>query len=160
MKRVLIPTDFTVQSLQLIDYAILNFPNDILDIILISGFELNENLWSMRNYSEQREVNKLCSESYTKAKRIFLREHRDNIERLHIRLFTGHNNVAFQNFVDQNALDTAIIAGEGFLQYQQSRAFDSSTYIKACIKNIIEIPLEQKSSYKNPQLSISTIYNL
>lgn len=160
MKRVLIPTDFTIKSLQLLDYAILNYPKEQLAIVLVSGYRIKESLWDMRNFSEQREINKLCSEEFTKSKRTFLREHRDVIDRLNIHLFSGHNMFAFKNFLKQNDIKEGIITESQFLSYEQPNTFDPSHLMKSCLDKTIEIPLATDKSYNRSQVSVSTIYNL
>ena len=157
MKRVLIPTDFSIKSLQLLDYAILNYPNEQLSLVLVSGYRIKESLWDMRNFSEQREINKLCSEEFTKSKRTFLREHRDVVDRLSIHLFSGHNMFAFKNFLKQNDLQDGIITDAQFLSYEKPNTFDPSHLMESCLENTIEIPLASDRAYKQSQVSVSTI---
>lgn len=157
MKRVLIPTDFSIKSLQLLDYAILNYPKEQLSLVLVCGYRIKESLWDMRNFSEQREINKLCSEEFTKSKRTFLREHRDVVDRLNIHLFSGHNMFAFKNFLKQNDLQDGIITDSQFLSYEKTNTFDPSHLMKSCLENTIEIPLASDRAYKQSQVSVSTM---
>jgi hypothetical protein len=160
MKRVLIPTDFTLESLQLIEYAILNFPKTKLDIILVTGFRLPDTRWGLNNFSAGREINKLTSESYVKAKNVFFREHSDAIQSLGIELFTGHNSFAFKNFSEQLDVKDAVVPQGNFLNFDHPQCFDPTRFIKKNIGNVIEIPLETAVEHKRVKFSLSGLLNL
>ncbi|MGB5819661.1 MAG: hypothetical protein WBG90_09265 [Saonia sp.] len=160
MKRVLVPTDFTIASLQLIEYAILNFPKTKLDIILVSGFRMPDTRWGITHFSARREINKLTTESYAKAKRRLFREHSDVIEKVRIELFTGCNSFAFENFLRQLQVNDAIVPKGKFLQFKNSRCFDPTRLIKKSIKNAVEAPLETSKEFEKIKFSISNLLNL
>ncbi|SDM48549.1 universal stress protein [Kriegella aquimaris] len=159
MKKVLIPTDFTVESLQLIEYAILNFPEAKLDIILVHGFRLPDTRWGLTHYSAMREVNKLNTDVFAKAKNMFVREHSDVIGRLRFELFTGNNSFAFQNFAEQLDVKDAIIPKGKFLNVNNSKCFDPTRFIKKNIDNVIEIPFELTEEYQKGRFSLSALLN-
>ncbi len=160
MKRVLIPTDFTVESLQLIEYAILNFPKTKLDIILVYGLRLPDTRWGLTHFSAIREINKLTTETYAKAKNVFVREHSDTIEDLRFELFTGLNSFAFQNFSEQLGVKDAIVPRGKFLNYNGSKCFDPTRFIKKNMEKVIEIPLETTVEHQEARFSISSLLNL
>lgn len=160
MKRILIPTDFTVESLQLVEYAILNFPKTKLDIILVYGFKMPDMKWGLAHFSARREINKLSTESFTKAKNVLVREHSDAIERLNIELFTGYNSCAFQNFTEPLEVNDAIVPKGKFLHFDHSRCFDPTRFIKKNIQNIIEIPLAVNEERQRPKFSLTSLLNL
>ncbi len=159
MKRVLIPTDFTVASLQLVEYAILNFPKTHLDIILIYGFRLPDNRWGLTHFSQVREINKLVGGPYAQAKNILVREHSDVIKHIRIELFTGFNSFAFQNFLEKLDVRDAIVPEGKFLQFNNISCFDTSFYIKKNIENVIEIPIEAGKDYPKAKFSFSSLLN-
>lgn len=160
MKRVLIPTDFTVESLQLIEYAVLNFPKTPLEVILVSGFKLPDTRWGITHFSEKREINKFTTESFAKAKQTFIREHSDTIGNVHVRLFTGYNSLAFQNFSEQLQAHDAIVPKGKFLHYSNANSFDPTRYIRKNVTNVIEIPLETSRVVQKSKFSISGLLNL
>lgn len=160
MKRVLIPTDFTVESLQLIEYAILNFPKTKLDIILLYGFKLPETRWGLIHYFPRREINSLTSQSYAHAKNVLVREHSDAIQRLSIELFTGCNSLAFQNFTEMLEVRDAIVPTGNFLDFNNNKCFDPTRFIKKNIENVIEIPMGTIEEYPRTRFSFSSLLNL
>ena len=160
MKRVLIPTDFTVESLQLLEYAILNFPRTELDITLVYGFILPDTRWGLIHYSAGSEISKLTSPDYAKAKNAFVREHSDVILDLRIELFTGCNSFAFQNFLEQLDIRDAIIPKGKFLNFDHARCFDPSRFIRKNVENVIEIPLDVTREYPKAKFSLSSLLNL
>ncbi|WP_339712177.1 universal stress protein [uncultured Kriegella sp.] len=160
MKKIIIPTDFTVESLQLIEYAILNFPDTKLDIILVHGFKLPDTRWGLTHFSALREVNKLNTDAFAKAKNMFVREHSDVIVRLRFELFTGSNSFAFRNFAEQLGVKDAIVPKGKFLHVDNSKCFDPTRFVKSNIDNVIEIPFELTEEYQKTKFSLSGLLNL
>lgn len=160
MKRILIPTDLTVESLQLIEYAILNFPKTKLEIILVYGFKLPETRWGLAQFSARREILKLTNEAYEKAKRVFIREHADAIENMEVELFTGRNSFAFQNFIEQLNVADAIVPKGKFLDFNDSKSFDPTRFIKKNVANVIEIPLDASKELERSKFSLSHLLNI
>lgn len=160
MKKVLIPTDFTLESLQLIEYAILNFPKTKLNIVLVNGFKLPETRWGLYQFSAGREINRLTTEKYINAKKVFFREHSDAIQSLGIELFTGRNSPAFQNFSEQLEITDAIVPKGDFLNFSHPQCFDPTPFIKKNIQNVIEIPLETAVEHRKVKFSLTSLLNL
>ena len=160
MKKVIIPTDFTVESLQLIEYAILNFPKRKLDITLVYGFKLPDTKWGLVHFSERGEIKKLTTEAYANAKNVFEREHSDAIGRLDIKLFTGCNSMAFQNFIELLDVHDAIVPTGNFLNFNNSKCFDPTRFIRKSIVNVIEIPTDTSRELQKSKFSLSSLLNL
>jgi hypothetical protein len=146
--------------LQLIEYAILNFPKTKLHVILVYGFRLPDSRWGLTHFSAKREINRLTTESYAKAMRTFLREHSGDIDRLQIELFSGCNSFAFQNFSEQLDVKDAVVPKGKFLQFDQPKCFDPIRLIKKNMEHVIEIPLEMDRVPQKTKFSLLSLLNL
>ena len=160
MRKILIPTDFTVQSLQLVEYALLNFPNTKLDIILIAGFKLPDTRWSIFHFSEREQIRKQLSEEFNEAKRLIVLEHKEAITNITIQLFSGINSFAFQNFLEQLHVDDAIIPKGYSLYCPSGKWFDTTGFIKKNVKNVIEVPVERTEKVPQKKYSLIRLFNL
>lgn len=160
MRKILIPTDFSVASLQLIEYAVLNFPNTKLEIILVAGYKLPDTRWAIIHFNEREQVRKLVKDRFIIAKRRLVTEHKKNIGKLSFELFTGANSFAFQNFLDQLNVEDAIIPKEKSLYCSENKWFDTTKLIKHNVKNVIQVPLEIKEKMLQNKSSLISLFNL
>lgn len=159
MKKILIPTDFSVQSLQLVDYALLNFPNTKLDIVLMAGYKLPDSRWAITHFSESEVISKQSSQNFRDENCRLLVEHRNVIESLSFELFTGVNSLAFQNVLDKLDIDCAVIPKEGAFNFSSNKWFDVTKYIEKNISNIIKVPVELKNKVVQKKYSLLSLFN-
>ena len=141
MNRILIPTDFTEESLQLIEFAMLNFTSDKLDIVLIHGYRPPD--LNMRYYSPNRILSKLCSTKFAKGVRNISNDHRDRINRIQIQVYTGVNSIAFSDFLQSHRINAAVLPNVPFVFPRGGRSFDLTKLISRHLSNIVEVPLSR-----------------
>jgi hypothetical protein len=160
MKNILIPTDFTIESLQLIEYALLNFPNTKLNIVLIAGLRLPDTRWAIFHFSQSEQIKKQLSDEFNEAKRLIIHEHKEAIGNITFQLFSGVNSFAFQNFLEQLNADDAVIPQGNSLYCPKRKWFDTTRLIKKNVKNVIEVPVELTKEVSQKKYSIISLFNL
>ncbi len=160
MRRILIPTDFTAESLELIDYALLNFPDTKLDIVLVAGFKLPDTRWAITHFSKRKQIKRQLDDEFNEAKSLILKEHKDAVENITFELFNGTNSYAFLNFLEQIHVEDAIIPKETSLCYPGGKWFDTTKYIKKNVKNVIEVPVVLKEEVPQRKYSFMSLFNL
>jgi hypothetical protein len=160
MKKILIPTDFTVESLELVEYAILNYPDTKLDIILVAGFRLPEERWAVTHFSSSEQVRRQLTDQFIAAKRRLLLEHRNNIYNLSFELFTGINSCAFQNFLEQHDVQSAIVPNGEMLHYQSNKWFDVTGFLRKNVDDVVEVPMERPEELPQRKFSFIGLFNL
>ena len=153
MRKILIPTDFTVESLQLVEYAVINYPDNNLDIILIAGYRLSHSYWGIRHFNEKEQVYSQVSNQFIESKRRLELEHNNIIGRISIRLFTGANSLAFKNFVEYLEVRDAIVPKYG-LQCAAKNWFDTTTYLKKNLQNVVEVVMGQPKEVQETKILI------
>ncbi|GAA5220557.1 hypothetical protein [Membranihabitans marinus] len=159
MEKILIPSDFSNQSLQLIEYAVLNHPNKVLDIVLVHGYSMPVNYWDQINFSQKAVIQNLTDEGFMEQLDILLLEHDSEINTIKIELFLGTNNLAFKRFVEQHKIVSAIIPTERLGNFNRKGSFDPTSYIVKCIDNTLEVCLsENEFDISNLQFSISDLF--
>ncbi|MET7028329.1 hypothetical protein [Sediminicola luteus] len=159
MRKVLIPTDFTIESLQLIEYAILNFPDKKLDIILIAGHKLPDTRWDLTRFRTRTQVRKQLNEKFNASIHRINMEHKKNIERISFELFTGINSYAFRNFLEQLDAHDAVVPKQKTLYCEDRKWFDTTKFIKKNVKNIIEAPMECTEEVPQRKFSILSLFS-
>lgn len=144
MKKLVIPTDFSPESLQLVEFAILNFRETPLDIVLVHGYRMPEVYWDVLNFSALREIRRLGNPAFFRAKQVLLKEHKHEIRSICIELFTGYNGEAFRNFVQRNEITDALVPSGNFLRFRDRKSFDPTRLIRKHIGSVREIALSER----------------
>lgn len=160
MKKILIPTNFSVDSLQLVEHAILNNPRCKLNIILIAGHTLPNNRWTITHFNKSEEVRKQYSDGFLAAERSLMREYKESIDTLTFELFTGHNSIAFRHFLKQLDADTTVIPKTKLLQGKSKKWFDTTAFLKQQVPHVIEVPIRQQVATSPPKSFLRNLLNL
>ncbi|MDC6354589.1 MULTISPECIES: universal stress protein [Robiginitalea] len=161
MRNVLIPTDFTPESLQLMEYALLNYPGEPIHVVLVHGFRSPDSKWGLIQFSTRSEVRKLRSEDFENALNRICRTHGKSIGSVQTLLFTGRNTHAFKNAIEPLEITDAVVPENGTLNCRNRRSFDPTRYIRKCVDRVAEVPYEtdQKEASKQ-QFSLQNLLNL
>lgn len=144
MKKILIPTDFTTSSLQLIEYAILNYPEEALEIVLVHGYKVSEQRNTLRNFSSSKVVYQMADAFFENEIDNFLVEHKDSIAGIRYELYTGSTVADFKKFLEQQQIAAAILPNSCFLSLPSSKSFSMHSLIKQYVGHICEINLGNK----------------
>ncbi|TXF89137.1 hypothetical protein FUA23_11540 [Neolewinella aurantiaca] len=156
MKRILIPTDYTPESLQLIEYAFLNFPDTRLDIVLLAGCKMFESKWRIMHFTPQDFIYQQMNDEFIQEKRHMILEHKGQLGQIQFELFTGSNSFAFQNFLLTLDADTAVLPDDGVLMNPDRKWFDTTSYLRKSVANIIQAPVERRNNQPARQ---QTLFN-
>ena len=130
MKTILIPTDFSEQSLQLIKNAVLHYPNESISLVLAAGYTMSLNTYSFSNSSLQKLIKTLTNKSFDKTLSNLIQEHKNIISKVKIDLYTGHTNKAFIDFVTSNNIDESIIPNTNLNQFPNKKSYDLTQLIE------------------------------
>lgn len=160
MRKILIPTDFTVESLQLIEYVVLNFPDTKLDIKFVAGYRLPDTRWGIAHFQEKEQIRKNFSSKFKETQRRILLEYKNNIEAISFELFTGVNSLAFQNFLEKINVEDAVVPEQKVLYCKDSKWFDTTKLIKKNVKKVIEVPVKFSEETTQKKFSLTKILNL
>lgn len=160
MKNVLIPTDLTVESLQLVEYAVLNFPQTKLNVLLVVGCNLPDTRWGVTHFNPKEYVRTHLSAEFIAAKRRLLLEHGNSIENISFELFLGINLFAFQNFIEQLGVEDAVVPQGVFLHYPNGKWFDTTKFIRKKVKNVVEAPVGLMNEVPRKNFSFISLFNL
>ncbi|MCK0144362.1 hypothetical protein MWU78_01710 [Arenibacter sp. F26102] len=144
MKKILIPTDFSVKSLLLLDEVTKLYQDEITNVILIYGFRVPTLETELFQFSSSKIIRKLARVEFLEAKANFVNKNYCRINSISIEVFTGTNSFAFQNFRDQHQIHEAIIPEGGFLQFSGTSCFDPTKYIKKNIAKVHQVKMEQQ----------------
>ncbi len=131
-KTILIPTDFSVQSLNILKSILGNNSSKTkFDIILIHGFRLSDSIMDLLFYSKHQQINTLTTSEFKEACGVIKNKYDSQINSLTIDLFTGFNVSSFNNYLEANKIEEIFVSDKEMTLTNKS-SFDLSKYIKKC----------------------------
>lgn len=158
MRKIIIPTDFTPDSLQLIEYAVLNHPNTRLDIVLLVGYRIPENRWSIVHFRKQNEIQNQLSEPFKQAYSRVVLEYKDIINSITFEMFNGINSFSFKNFIEGIGAEHAVIPKNKSLYLSGNKWFDTTKYIRKEVANVIEAPVLLGNDMPQGKVSLAGLF--
>lgn len=131
-KKILIPTDFTVQSLNILKSILsANNSGQIYDIVLLHGLSLTDSIRDLLFYSKHKQIEKLITPEFKEAYEIIRNKFDSQVGSLKIDLFTGYNLSAFSNYLEANKIDQIFISHKR-QEFTNRNSFDLSPFINKC----------------------------
>jgi hypothetical protein len=114
MRNVLIPTDFSVASLAMVEKTARTLEGESLNMILFHAFEIPASETEMLDIRNKLPYQDLVTEAFRNAcKRIKMQQGK-TIRSIAIRHLYGSTAAVFRNFVDANDIDLIVIP-EGYV---------------------------------------------
>ncbi|WP_299780975.1 hypothetical protein [uncultured Formosa sp.] len=138
MKTILIPTDFSEKSLQLIKNAVLHFPEESIQIVLATGYQTSILNWSTKS----KLVSIIADKKFYKLLSDIKLEHGSKISNVNIDLYTGKTNEAFKAFLESNNIEDAIIPKNKLIQFPNNKCFDICDLIHSFSPNVSSVDYE------------------
>lgn len=114
MRNVLIPTDFSVASLTLVEQTAQTLEGESLNIVLFHAFEIPTFASDLLDVRNKLPYQDLVTEAFRNACKRIKMQHSKSIRSIAIRHMYGNTAAVFRNFVDANDIDLIVIP-EGYV---------------------------------------------
>ena len=119
VKKVLIPTDFNVKSLNVLLEFLRRNPNDQFEVILAHGYDMSYSF---------RESCKLIENTY-----------QSKLTKLKFSILTGSTKRYVRNYVEANNIDFIVCCNDYKMKFKSRDSFNLLPYLKATKVEIINI---------------------
>jgi hypothetical protein len=130
-KTILFPTDFTIESLNVVKTVLNDVnPNIKCDIILVHGIRMTDSITDLLFFSKSRFIDELSNEAFDDACEIIRNKFDSRINSIRTEVFSGYNQNAFNNFVEGNKVDEAYMPTNYNLKLVYRKSFDILPFIK------------------------------
>lgn len=138
-KTILIPTDFTVNSLNTLKTVLTNNSSDTrLDIILLHGLTLSDSIRELLFFSKMKQIDSLTNNEFEEAYEVLCNKFDSQINSFKIDLFSGYNQTAFNSYLKANKVDTIFIANRK-QKLSHRKSFDLSPFIRKSNVEVITL---------------------
>ena len=146
MKTVLVPTDFNVESLKIIDSLVVtNKPQDI-GIIFMHAFKLSDSITDMLMLSRRsKDYENISDEFYAQAE-AYKKKYPNHIKFIGVEYFYGSTVAAFKNFIDGCNATCIAYPKEYNFKAINKYSINPNTLTKRCGCEVFEVDINEFSS--------------
>jgi len=139
-KTILIPTDFTIESLNVVkSFLSKSNKESTYDIILLHSVHLNDSITDLLFFSRIDTINSLTNRQFNDACDIIKNKYASQINSIRKDIFTGINQASFNNYIEANRVDEAFIPANYKLNLSSKKSFDILPFIKQSDLHVDEI---------------------
>lgn len=141
MKTVLVPTDFNVESLKIIDSLVLTNKPEKLNIIFMHAFKLSDSITDMLMLSRRSRDYEMVSDEFCEMMNAYRAKYPNDIQLMSVEYFYGSTVAAFKNFLEGQEVDgIAYPKGYHFNPVHKS-SIDPRLLTKRCGSEVIELDI-------------------
>lgn len=145
MKTVLVPTDFNVENLKIIDSLVLTNKPEKVSIIFMHAFKLSDSITDMLMLSRRSRDYEMVSDQFYAEMEAYKQKYPNDILFIGIEYFYGGTVAAFKNFIDGVNAD--------FIAYPKNYSFNAihkssinpASLTKRCGCQVIEVDIHEFS---------------
>lgn len=141
MRNVLIPTDFTVQSLDLVVAAAQKYEGEQLNITLMHALAMPDSIMDLILLSRNNDRYKLITKEFESACTILKNRYASVIHRISVRFMHGSTKAVFSNFVEASQASLFIYPVDYSFKPAGANSIDISHMFKyvQCEKMAVEL---------------------
>ncbi|MGG7036687.1 MAG: hypothetical protein ACI7YS_16040 [Flavobacterium sp.] len=145
-KTILIPTDFTVNSLNVLKSILVNNESrQTFDVILLHGMSLSDSIRDLLFFSKSKQIESLTNPEFEEAYEVIRNKFDSQISSLRIDLFTGYTLSAFNNYIEGNKVDQIFISDKKQVLINKN-SFNLSRFIEKCPIHVTKMDSGENST--------------
>jgi hypothetical protein len=155
LKTILIPTDFTLESLYVLKQAIVDHQKERVNIILVHGVHNSDSITDLLFFSKDKFIQQLSNEEFDEAVRLFCTHYESTINSIRKDIFTGFTQAAFNNYLNANSVNEIYYSSNYSMKRSKKWSADISTYILKAKQSLKDIHWDLMQSTKSSTLTLS-----
>jgi len=144
MKTIMIPTDFTTASLQLMEETILVFKPESVNIVLFHAFTMPQSMQDIVGTESKPHI-QVINERFRKSCKRIKDKYSDYVNNIHYRHLYGNTMRVFKHYLQFNKIDCIVYPTNYFLQMTHARSVDPDQLIRKCGYPVITSLLPEAS---------------
>jgi len=141
---ILIPTDFTIESLSLLKLAMHEQSEGELRIVFVHGIRLTDSITELLFFSPHKQLAQLENEAFREACSVIQNKFITRIASIQTELFTGKTNAAFRQFLETRKIDMVIVPTRKLLKRTSKTSIDLIPFIEKSTVPKIHVAWEAK----------------
>lgn len=158
-KRILIPTDFSIDSLNVLKtFLQQDTTQEQYDVLLSCGYYLSESITDLLFFSKYKILRGLDTESFMDAVSIIQNKYANTLRSVRVDLFTGSVQSGFEDYVAGQRIDTIVYPANANFSPVFKKSFDLKKYILKTKKPKVSID-HKTSDQSNGANDIAALFN-
>ena len=158
--KILLPTDFSIESLNVLKhYLQKNSKDTLLDVVLVHGQTLSDSISELLFFSKYRMLKELNIEHFEDAVKILQNKYDSKLRNVHIDIFTGHNQSAFENYLTGNKIDEIVLSEQLSFKQHNKKSFDITRFALKADIPVTKLNCDQEVSSNADTADISSLFN-
>lgn len=105
MKTVLVPTDFNLRSLIIVDALVATNSSESLKIVFVHAFKISDSISDLLMLSRRNKDYEHISDEFYAQMAMYKQKYASKIESISVSYFYGSTTVAFRNFTENLEVD-------------------------------------------------------
>lgn len=151
MKKILIPTDISIKSLNVVHAAVEHFQEPV-EIVLFHSVSVANGISDLL-FANKREIRSYITQEYSDACQILKNKYSSHIKRLQTVFFYGSTLNVFNDFLEQQNADCIIINEQHDYQETYKFSINPMKLIKKSKCKILSLNVEKASGAKVTETS-------
>ncbi len=131
IKKILVPTDFTGKSIDILTDYLLSNPTTKVNVTFFCGIKLSDSITDLLLLSRRTKEIEIVPKSFKNCCKCILEEF-NMVENLRIEFFYGHTMALFRNFLDANRIDEIVYDPKLVLEKLNKSSLDLIDIINKC----------------------------
>jgi hypothetical protein len=132
MKNILIPTDFSIKSLKLINKAAERFQREELNITLVHALEPDHSISGLLMLNKRLNVHRLYTEEFVQACEVLRNKYASAIRKIKIEFYYGSTKAYRNNFLAARKINAILFAEDYKLNIPSAASQDPLQVWAAC----------------------------
>lgn len=142
MNKILIPTDFSVESLNVLKYVLEHHPDKKIHILLVHVAQLPDAITELLFFRKNVLMKSLISEPFYEAKAILTNKFYSKIHAIETDLYFGITHFALKNYIEAQGITEAYLPKNQIFKKSDSKSLNLIAQIKKVTSKITEVEME------------------
>lgn len=139
MKNILIPTDFSVESLSWTKSLLNQFKQERLNIVLIHVFLISDSILDLMLLSRRSKEYEYVSNEFWQACKHVEQRYHPQINSIQVKCFYGSTVAVFKNYLAANRIDLIVCPDDYRFKKLGKASFDPYQLIKKCGLEVVSL---------------------
>lgn len=159
-KTIVIPTDFSVESLNVLK-TLLNESEHLYnyDIIMLHGMHLSDSITDLMFMSRTKVCRELSNPAFEEACTVIRNKYGSLIHSLRKDIFTGLTQAAFDSYLEANKVNDIYVPTGKKMKFSNKRSFDIMPFVYQSTAMIHEVEYQTENALPEKGQVAEVFYN-
>jgi hypothetical protein len=146
MKNILVPSDFSIKSLHIVEQLLDQFHGEQLNIMLFHQFQLPDSITELIMFGREQKEYDYVSEAFWQACHRLRQQYQPHIQVVRPKCFYGNTFSVFQNFLEGYLIDLIVYPADYEFRKLSKDSIDPDPWINKCGKDVLVLAPQQRKT--------------